>query len=162
MDEIALSETLDALHRRGFVATFSAADGALFVRDSRKTFRPDLLCSLGIFPPDSLNFLGDLRFTGSVRAVAEGTLVFGDELIVEVTAPIIEAQIVETAVLDFVHLQTLLATKASRSVIAARGRTPCTARAPAARQARAARRIVPGAGAQREVVPWRRFGSSSF
>ncbi len=81
------------------------------------------LRSLEIFAADFLAFLRNLRFTGSVRAVAEGTLVFGDEPIVEVTAPIIEAQLVETAVLNFNHLQTLLASKASRSVIAARGRT---------------------------------------
>jgi nicotinate phosphoribosyltransferase len=80
------------------------------------------LRSLDIFAADFLAFLRDLRFTGSVRAVAEGTLVFGDEPIVEVTAPIIEAQLVETAVLNFNHLQTLLASKASRSVIAAQGR----------------------------------------
>jgi nicotinate phosphoribosyltransferase len=81
------------------------------------------LRSLDLFAPDFLDFLRDLRFTGSVRAVPEGTLVFGDEPILEVTAPILEAQIVETAVLNFCHLQTLLASKASRLTTAARGRT---------------------------------------
>jgi nicotinate phosphoribosyltransferase len=95
-----------------YLATFRFTDESL-----------GYLRSLGIFAPDFLAFLGDLRFTGSVRAVAEGTLVFGDEPLVEVTAPIIEAQIVETTVLNFIHLQTVLATKASRSVMAARGRT---------------------------------------
>jgi len=54
--------------------------------------------------------------------VPEGTALFADEPLLEVTAPIIEAQLVETAVLNFCHLQTLLASKAVRSVMAARGR----------------------------------------
>ena len=63
-----------------------------------------------------------MRFTGSVRAIPEGRLFFTDEPILEVTAPIIEAQVVETLVINQVNLQTLLATKASRCVYAARGR----------------------------------------
>ncbi|HEU5320047.1 MAG TPA: nicotinate phosphoribosyltransferase [Methylomirabilota bacterium] len=78
--------------------------------------------SLGGFDPAFLDFLGDVRFTGSVRAVPEGTVVFADEPLLEVTAPIIEAQLVETAVLNFCHLQTMLASKAARAVLAARGR----------------------------------------
>jgi nicotinate phosphoribosyltransferase len=78
--------------------------------------------SLGGFDPAFLDFLADLRFTGSVRAVPEGTVVFANEPLLEVTAPIIEAQLVETAILNFCHLQTLQASKAVRSVLAARGR----------------------------------------
>jgi nicotinate phosphoribosyltransferase len=78
--------------------------------------------SLGGFDREFLEFLADVRFTGTVRAVPEGTVVFGNEPLLEVTAPIIEAQLVETAVLNFCHLQTLLASKAVRSVLAARGR----------------------------------------
>ncbi len=80
------------------------------------------LRSLNRFEPSFLDFLRGLRFTGHVRAMPEGTILFADEPLLEVTAPIIEAQIVETAVLNFCHLQTLLASKAVRSVIAARGR----------------------------------------
>ena len=80
------------------------------------------LRSLSRFEPSFLDFLRGLRFTGRLRAVPEGTILFADEPFPEVTAPIIEAQIVETAVLNFCHLQTLLASKAVRSVIAARGR----------------------------------------
>jgi nicotinate phosphoribosyltransferase len=80
------------------------------------------LASLGRFDARFLDFLRGLRFTGEVRAVPEGTAVFTDEPLVEVTAPIIEAQIVETAVLNFCHFQTLLASKAARVVLAARGR----------------------------------------
>jgi nicotinate phosphoribosyltransferase len=80
------------------------------------------LRSLDRFEPSFLDFLRGLRFTGNVRAMPEGTVLFADEPLLEVTAPIIEAQIVETAVLNFCHLQTLLASKAVRSVMAARGR----------------------------------------
>lgn len=77
---------------------------------------------LGRFPPEFLAFLEGLRFTGEVRAVPEGTILFADEPLLEVSAPIIEAQLVETAVLNFCHLETLLASKAARAVLAARGR----------------------------------------
>jgi nicotinate phosphoribosyltransferase len=80
------------------------------------------LRSLGMFEADFLDFLRGLRFTGSVRAVPEGTVLFADEPILEVTAPVIEAQLVETAIINFCHLQTVLASKAVRSVIAAGGR----------------------------------------
>ncbi|HEY7675531.1 MAG TPA: nicotinate phosphoribosyltransferase, partial [Candidatus Methylomirabilis sp.] len=80
------------------------------------------LRSLGRFEDGLLDFLRHIRFTGHVRAVPEGTAIFADEPLLEVTAPIIEAQLVETAVLNFCHLQTLLASKAVRSVMAARGR----------------------------------------
>ena len=82
----------------------------------------DYLRSLGGFDAAFLDFLTGLRFTGGVRAVGEGTPVFADEPILEVTAPIIESQLVETAVLNFCHFQTLLTSKAARSVLAARGR----------------------------------------
>jgi nicotinate phosphoribosyltransferase len=80
------------------------------------------LGSLGRFDARFLEFLAGLRFTGSVRAVPEGTAVFADEPLIEVTGPIIEAQLVETAVMNICHLQTILASKAARTVRAARGR----------------------------------------
>jgi nicotinate phosphoribosyltransferase len=80
------------------------------------------LASLGIFDGAFLDFLGGVRFTGTVRAVPEGAVLFADEPLLEVTAPLIEAQLVETALMNICHLQTLLASKAVRPVIAARGR----------------------------------------
>ena len=62
------------------------------------------------------------RFTGSVRAIPEGRLYFANEPVLEVTGPIIEAQMVETFIINQVNLQTLLATKAARCVWAAQGR----------------------------------------
>ncbi|HEX6238878.1 MAG TPA: nicotinate phosphoribosyltransferase, partial [Acidimicrobiales bacterium] len=69
---------------------------------------------LGVFPPEFVDWLGGVRFTGSVRAVPEGTIVFGQEPIVEVTAPIGEAQLAETFLLNQITVQTSLATKAAR------------------------------------------------
>ena len=79
------------------------------------------LDTLGRFDRAYLDYLGTLRFTGDVRAVPEGTVVFADEPILEISAPIIEAQLVETAVINRIHLQTMLASKAVRSVLAAGG-----------------------------------------
>ena len=81
------------------------------------------LRSLDLFDQDLLSHLAGLRFTGSVRAMAEGSIFFAGEPVLEVTAPVIEAQIAETFLINQVHYQTLLATKAARVVHAARGRT---------------------------------------
>jgi nicotinate phosphoribosyltransferase len=78
--------------------------------------------SLGRFSPRFLRYLETFRFTGDVYAVAEGTPVFADEPLVEIEAPIAEAQFVETFVMNQIHLQTLLASKAVRVVDAAGGR----------------------------------------
>ncbi len=72
--------------------------------------------------PQYLEMLADFRFTGDVWAMPEGTLVFPGEPIVRVTAPIAQAQIVETYLLSSIHFQTLIASKAARVVAAARGR----------------------------------------
>ncbi len=80
------------------------------------------LSSLERFQKDFLDFLQSLRFTGDVHAVPEGTVLFPDEPLLEVTAPMVEAQILETAVINFCHCQSVIASKAVRSVIAARGR----------------------------------------
>lgn len=74
------------------------------------------------FSEDFLHYLKNMRFTGSVRALAEGEIFFKDEPILEVTAPIIEAQILETLVINTVNLQSMIATKAARCVHGASGR----------------------------------------
>lgn len=73
-------------------------------------------------PDDTLDYLRDLQFEGEVWAVPDGTLVLGDEPLVEVTAPLPVAQLLETAVMNAVHFDTLIATKAARCVRAADGR----------------------------------------
>ncbi len=82
----------------------------------------EYLESLDLFSRDFLGYLKGVRFTGEVHAMEEGRLFFRDEPILEVTAPIIEAQVVETFVLNAVNLQTTVATKAARCVHEARGR----------------------------------------
>jgi nicotinate phosphoribosyltransferase len=74
------------------------------------------------FRENFLNYLKDLKFTGEVWAIPEGTAVFANEPLIRVTAPIIEAQLVESFLLNTVNVQTMIATKASRVVHAARGR----------------------------------------
>ena len=78
--------------------------------------------STGLFTAALLDRLRGLRFSGDVRALPEGTLFFPDEPLLEVTGPVLEAQLVETVLLNVVHLHTLLASKAARSVEAAQGR----------------------------------------
>lgn len=80
------------------------------------------LRALDRFEPAFLDFLAGLRFTGEVRAVPEGTVLPAEAPLLEVTAPIAEAQLVETALINFCHVQTVIASKAARVVLAAGGR----------------------------------------
>jgi nicotinate phosphoribosyltransferase len=80
------------------------------------------LADCGRFEPAFIRTLEDLRFTGDVDAMAEGTVVFHDEPLLRVTAPLREAQLVESRLLNLVHYETLIASKASRCVLAAPGR----------------------------------------
>jgi nicotinate phosphoribosyltransferase len=75
------------------------------------------------FKEEFLQHLRDFKFTGDVWAIPEGTVAFPNETLIRVTAPIIEAQLIETFVLNTVNLQTTIATKASRVVNAAKGRS---------------------------------------
>jgi nicotinate phosphoribosyltransferase len=79
--------------------------------------------STGLFAAGFLDELARLRFTGDVRALPEGTLFLPHEPVLELTAPIVEAQLAETVVLQELHVQSLVASKAARCVDVARGRT---------------------------------------
>ena len=81
----------------------------------------EYLAGLQIFDQDFLDYLADFRFSGSIYAIPEGTVIFPREPIVKVIAPIMEAQLVETAILNIMNHQSLIATKASRVCWAARG-----------------------------------------
>ena len=81
----------------------------------------DYLRSLGIFEEDFLEYLRDFRFSGDIYAIPEGSVMFPREPMVKVIAPIMEAQLVETAILNLVNHQSLIATKTSRVCYAARG-----------------------------------------
>jgi nicotinate phosphoribosyltransferase len=80
------------------------------------------VASLPQFSPRFIEHLRHFRFSGSVHAVAEGTPIFANEPILEIVAPIGEAQFIETFVINQIQLQTMLASKAARVVAAARGR----------------------------------------
>ncbi len=75
------------------------------------------------FKEDFLDYLKGFKFTGEVWAIPEGSVVFPSEPLIRVTAPIIEAQLVETFLLNTVNVQTMIASKASRVVQAAKGKT---------------------------------------
>ena len=75
------------------------------------------------FNNDFLDYLRDFKFTGDLFALPEGTIAFPNEPLIRVTAPIIEAQLVETFLLNTINLQTMIATKASRVVQAAKGKS---------------------------------------
>ena len=79
------------------------------------------LASLNLFDKDFLDYLRNFRFTGDIYAIPEGTVVFPREPLIKVVAPIMEAQLIETALLNIVNHQSLIATKAARVVYAARG-----------------------------------------
>ncbi len=81
----------------------------------------DYLRSLNIFRPSFLEYLKTFRFHGKITAVPEGTVVFAHEPLITVEGPMAEAQFVETALLNIINFQTLVATKAARLVVAAEG-----------------------------------------
>ena len=81
----------------------------------------DYLKSLGIFKPAFLAYLRDFRFTGDIYAIPEGTVIFPREPLVKVIAPIMQAQLIETALLNIINHQSLIATKTARIVRAAQG-----------------------------------------
>ena len=81
----------------------------------------DYLSSLGIFEQDFLDYLRNFKFSGDIYAIPEGTVMFPREPVVKVIAPIMEAQLMETAILNIINHQSLIATKAARVCYAAKG-----------------------------------------
>lgn len=81
----------------------------------------DYLRGLNTFEEDFLDYLASFHFTGDIYAIPEGTVIFPREPLLKVVAPIMEAQLVETALLNLVNHQSLIATKAARVCYAARG-----------------------------------------
>jgi nicotinate phosphoribosyltransferase len=80
------------------------------------------LASTGRFKPNFLDYLAAFRFSGDVDALPEGTVFFGNEPILRITAPLPQAQLVETRVINLLHYQSLIASKAARMQLAAQGR----------------------------------------
>jgi nicotinate phosphoribosyltransferase len=109
--------------RRGFLVA-AGLDQALEYLETLRFSDEELdwLRAGGRFKPSFVDRLAALRFTGDVDAMPEGTLCFADEPILRVTAPLPEAQLVETRLINLVHFQTLIASKAARFVLAAPGK----------------------------------------
>ncbi|MEV1328618.1 nicotinate phosphoribosyltransferase [Micromonospora costi] len=108
--------------RRGFLVAAGLAEALTFLEEF--AFDADDLAYLRDtvgFDRSALAALSALRFTGDVRAVPEGRVVFADEPLLEVTAPIAEAQLVETGVLNLITFHTTIASKAARCRLAAGG-----------------------------------------
>jgi nicotinate phosphoribosyltransferase len=82
----------------------------------------DYLRSLNLFSEDFLGYLKGFKFSGQLESLNEGEIFFGSEPIIKVTAPLIEAQIIETSLINIIHLHSLLATKAARIISAANGK----------------------------------------
>ncbi len=109
--------------QRGYLVA-AGLDDALSWLEGLRYDEPDLAAieRIGIFSLEFLDWLGRLRFSGDVRAVPEGSVVFAHEPILEIEAPLAQAQLAETFLLNQVTLQTTLATKAARCRHAAGGR----------------------------------------
>ena len=81
----------------------------------------DYLKTLNLFSDKFLDFLRDFKFTGDIYTVEEGTVMFPNEPIIRIKAPLYQAQLIETALLTIINFQSLIATKASRVCFAAKG-----------------------------------------
>lgn len=108
---------------RNYIVACGLDAAAAFLEDLHFAPRDiDYLAALGTFSGEFLDRLAALRFTGDAFAVPEGTVVFSNEPVLQIVAPLIEAQLIETYLLNQVHFASLAASKAARVVSAAAGR----------------------------------------
>lgn len=120
--------TFDVFYRKnpdgGGFAIFAGLEQVLDYLEHMHFDQEDIqyLHSLGLYDEAFLEYLADFRFHGTVTAMPEGTIMYPNEPILTVNAPLIEAQLVETAILTQINHQSLVATKASRIVRTAQGR----------------------------------------
>lgn len=107
---------------RNFLIAAGLAQFLSYVENLR--FEPDELEYLARcgFRPVLIDYLESFRFTGDVHAMREGTIFFRDEPILRVTAPLAQAQLLETRAINLLHFQTVIASKAARMVLAAPGK----------------------------------------
>ena len=109
----------DVFFRQNELITYSLAAGLEQAIDYVLSFKftesdIEYLRSINVFGEDFLTYLKDLKFTGDIYSVPEGTMVFPGEPILTVKAPVIEAQLIETAILNIINHQTLIASKAAK------------------------------------------------
>jgi len=109
--------------RRGFLLA-AGLDQALDFLENLRFSAEEIawLESTGRFSKKLLDYLGDFRFTGEVHAMPEGTVFFVNEPILRVTAPLPQAQLVESRLINILHFESLIASKAARCVLAAPGK----------------------------------------
>ena len=106
--------------RRGFLVAAGLEQALQFLETLQiSAAEMEWLKSTGRFRPNLIDYLSSLRFTGDVHAMAEGSVFFANEPILRVTAPLPQAQFVESRLINIVHYQTLIAAKAARMMLAA-------------------------------------------
>ncbi len=109
--------------RRGFLLAAGLEDALVFLETLQFSAADiDWLKGTKRFRKNLLDYLAALRFTGDVHAVPEGTACFPNEPLIRITAPLPQAQLVETRLINILHYQTLIASKAARMVLAAPGK----------------------------------------
>ena len=111
--------------RRGFLLAAGLDDALDYLETLRfSAAEIDWLKGTGRFRADLLDYLASFRFTGDVHAIPEGTACFPNEPLIRITAPLPQAQLVETRLINILHFQTMVASKAARMVLAAPGKVP--------------------------------------
>jgi nicotinate phosphoribosyltransferase len=158
----------DVFFRQNDMITYSLACGLEQVVDYILNLKfgeeeIEYLRSLKIFDEDFLEFLRTFKFTGDVYAVPEGTVVFPGEPILTVKAPVIEAQLIETAILNMMNFQTLIATKSAKICYSAKGDSVMEfglrrAQAPDAGIFGARAAVVGGCSSTSNVLAGKKFG----
>jgi len=119
----------DAFYRKnpcdgGYAISCGLSDVIEYIKNLHFTYEDiEYLRSLGIFEDDFLEYLAGFHFTGDIWGIPEGTVIFPREPMLKVIAPIMQAQLIETAVLNLLNHQSLIATKAARVCYAAKGDT---------------------------------------
>jgi nicotinate phosphoribosyltransferase len=109
--------------RRGFLLAAGLDDALDYLGTLRfSAAEIDWLKSTGRFRDNLLDYLSRFRFTGDVHAIPEGSVCFPNEPLIRITAPLPQAQLVESRLINILHFQTLIASKAARMVLAAPGK----------------------------------------
>lgn len=110
--------------KRGFLMMAGLEQLVQFLEQMRYSAEElEWLRSTGLFSPAFVDGLLDMRFTGDLDSMAEGTVFFADEPVVRISAPLPQAQLVESRLINLIHYQTIVASKAARMVLAASGKT---------------------------------------
>ena len=164
-EEIAV---FDVFFRQNGIITYSLACGLESVVDYILNLKfgkeeIDYLKSLNIFCDEFLTYLKNFKFTGDLYAVPEGTVVFPGEPILTIKAPIMQAQLVETAILNLVNFQTLIASKSAKISYAAKGDSVMEfglrrAQAPDAGILGARAAVIGGCSSTSNVLAGKKFG----